>query len=274
MIILPKSASTAYFLNDEEKKLAYARIVTHSSTEADSEYSFQRGVRVLRDFKVWPAFMVLGFCICVPLFSESNFLPLIVKRLGYSTVKTNLYTVAPHAVGVFCVITLAITSDHFTERSIHVAVPAAVTATGFVVLSVVDVSKHIHVGYFACFLITMGGHVTSPIWSTWYSNNLPDENQRAFLTPLLVAVANCSAFVSSNIFAESTAPDYTMATIICACFGYFAAALSISLGLWMRFDNRKRDREQGVVIRAGEIATSDLKAGMKDPRWRWMGVLR
>lgn len=48
----------------------------------------------IRDWRyvVW-AFLALG--LGVPLASVGNFLPQIVARLGYSTVKTNLYTVAP-----------------------------------------------------------------------------------------------------------------------------------------------------------------------------------
>lgn len=41
---------------------------------------------------VW-ALLALG--LGVPLASVGNFLPQIVARLGYNTVKTNLYTVAP-----------------------------------------------------------------------------------------------------------------------------------------------------------------------------------
>ena len=43
-------------------------------------------------YSVW-AMLALG--LGVPLASVGNFLPQIVGRLGYDTIKTNLYTVAP-----------------------------------------------------------------------------------------------------------------------------------------------------------------------------------
>lgn len=55
----------------------------------------------------------------VPLASVNNFLPQIVGSLGYSTIKTNLYTVAPNIVGTVALLALAFSSDHFRERSIH-----------------------------------------------------------------------------------------------------------------------------------------------------------
>lgn len=39
--------------------------------------------------------MITGITFCVVLNSNGNFLAIIVSRLGYDTVKTKLYTVAP-----------------------------------------------------------------------------------------------------------------------------------------------------------------------------------
>jgi len=47
---------------------------------------------------VW-ALLALG--LGVPLASVGNFLPQIVARLGYDTIKTNLYTVAPVSASSF-----------------------------------------------------------------------------------------------------------------------------------------------------------------------------
>jgi MFS family permease len=270
-LILPRSAATAYFLNEEEKALAYHRIAANSSTVVDSEFSFRQAIRVFKQDRLWPMYMIIGFCVGVPLFSVSNFLPQIVARLGYPTVKTNLYTVAPNVAGAFCVVCVAFSSDYWGDRACHLAATLSVTAIGFVVLACVDVTKHLGVGYFACFLLCIGGFITSPLLSTWYNNNTPDENQRAVLTPVLVASANAMGLVAANIFTEQSAPRYEMASIICACFGFAGAAITLSLGFWMRLDNMKRNKAQGVNFKAGDVPTSQMKGGQKDPSWRWMG---
>ncbi|KAH6673302.1 major facilitator superfamily domain-containing protein [Halenospora varia] len=271
IMILPKSAATAYFLNEEEKALAYHRIAANSSTVVDSKFSFRQAIRVFKQDRLWPVYMMIGFCTGVPLFSVSNFLPQIVARLGYSTVKTNLYTVAPNVVGAFCVVCVAFSSDHFGDRSIHLASTLATTAAGFVVLACVDVTKHLGVGYFACFMLCAGGFITSPLLATWYNNNTPDENQRAILTPVMVATANSMGLVAANIFTEKSAPRYEMASIICACFGFAGSALALALGFWMKWDNSRRNRAQGIVLKAGDVPTTELKDGQKSEGWRWMG---
>lgn len=53
LFILPFSSSTAYFLNEEEKKLAYYRIATFSSVEPDSKFSFRQAITVFKTDKLW-----------------------------------------------------------------------------------------------------------------------------------------------------------------------------------------------------------------------------
>jgi hypothetical protein len=60
MIFLPKSAATAYFLNDAEKKLAYHRIAEDSSVTVDSKFDFRFALRVFKEDRLWPLYMAIG----------------------------------------------------------------------------------------------------------------------------------------------------------------------------------------------------------------------
>ena len=80
--------------------------------------------------------------------------------------------------------------------------------------------------------------------------------------------------VSSNIFFPSSAPNYVPASIISACFAGFASLLTIGVGLYMKIDNRKRDKRQGVHLKAKDVPTNKLRQPyQKDPNWRWMGCM-
>jgi MFS family permease len=271
LVVLPKSAAKAYFLNEEEKKLAFYRIAYHSSSEVDSKFSFSQAISVFKTDFLWPVYMVIGFCYGVALYSITNFLPQIVQRLGYGTVKTNLFTVAPNIVGAVFLVAVSFSSDFFRERSIHIAAMLCTTATGFVILACINISEHLGVGYFACFLLCIGGFIPSPLLYSWFNNNMPDENKRAILTPFLVSTANIMGIVASNIFTPATAPNYNMASIICASFGFTGAVITLGLGFWMKYDNARRNRTQRVHLKAGDIPTSELKDGWRQPEWRWMG---
>ena len=58
--ILPKSAATAYFLTEEERKLAYYRIATNSSVEPDSKFSFRAAIQVFKTDRLWPFYALIG----------------------------------------------------------------------------------------------------------------------------------------------------------------------------------------------------------------------
>lgn len=107
---LPQSASTARFLSQSEKDLAYYRMQVDSSSVVDEKFNFKESFKI---FKQWTSFLILGIEIClgVPLQSVQLFLPQIVGRLGYDAVKTNLYTVAPNVSGAVMLLLLAFASD-------------------------------------------------------------------------------------------------------------------------------------------------------------------
>lgn len=91
-LFLPRSAAQAKFLTEEEKKLAFYRIQIDSSAIVEEKFRLGEAVQILREWTSW-LILAIEMCLGIPLQSVSLFLPQIVARLGYSTVKTNLYTV-------------------------------------------------------------------------------------------------------------------------------------------------------------------------------------
>lgn len=85
---LPGSAATAKFLNEEEKKLAHHRIQVDSSSVVNEKFDIKESLKIFRQPSTY-AFLAIEICLGVPLQSVSLFLPQIVGRLGYSTVKTS-----------------------------------------------------------------------------------------------------------------------------------------------------------------------------------------
>lgn len=43
-----------------------------------------------------------------------------------------------------------------------------------------------------------------------------------------------------------------------------------SMGMWMRMENRKRNRAQGVNLRPEDVKTEELAAGPDSPFFRYM----
>ncbi|KAF5356086.1 hypothetical protein D9756_003736 [Leucocoprinus leucothites] len=266
---LPRSPATWWYLNPREKEIARIRILSDSSVTVDEKLSIRDSFRVLENPMYW-IWAAVNLTFGVPLASVNNFLPQIVASLGYSTVKTNLFTVAPNVVGAVTLLVLTFSSDYFRERSIHICIPLLIGLTGFIILGCIDVVGHKGAAYFACFLLTMGAFAPSVLVATWYANNTPQESRRALVAGIMVAIANSAGLISTNVFRAQDEPKYVPALITSAVSGAICFILVAGMGIWMRFDNKKRNRAQGVNIRPQDVKTENLAAGPESPLFRYM----
>ncbi|KHO01634.1 MFS transporter [Metarhizium album ARSEF 1941] len=266
---LPKSASESQFLNEEEKALAFHRMQIDSSSAVSEKFSFKEALHIFR-YPSSYAFLAMECCLGVPLQSVSLFLPQIIQRLGYSTVKTNLYTVAPSIAGATMLILMAFASDYTRVRFPFIVLGLAFALTGFIIFaSITDIQAQIQVAYFATFMMCWGASAPSVLLSTWYNNNIAHEGRRVALTSVGVPMANVMGLVASNVFQQHDAPKYTSALITTACFGVSGVLLACPLGLYMIFDNNRRDRKAGVKVKAGDVPTLKLRDGPDSPEFRW-----
>ncbi|KAL8866849.1 MAG: hypothetical protein Q9198_008736, partial [Flavoplaca austrocitrina] len=265
---LPHSAATAKFLSPEEKELAYYRMQIDSSSVVNEKFAFKESFKI---FKEWTSWMILAIEIClgVPLQSVQLFLPQIVARLGYSSVKTNLYTVAPNISGAVMLLILAFASDYTRWRFPFVALGFLFTFLGMIIYVGIDVQSQLRTAYFATFMMTWGTSAPSVLLDVWYNNNIAHEGRRVVLTSIGVPVANLMGVVSSNIFQNKDAPKYIPALATTAAFGATGLALTLILGAFMIIDNAHRDKKSGQKIDVIDIPTERLRDGPRVEEFRW-----
>ncbi|KAL2055578.1 hypothetical protein ABVK25_004386 [Lepraria finkii] len=264
---LPQSASHASFLSQEQKDVAYHRMKTDSSSTVNEKFNFRDSITIFKHPTSW-LIMGIEICLGVPLQSVQLFLPQIIGRLGYDTVKTNLYTVAPNVSGAAMLLVLAFASDLTRLRFPFVAAGFLFTFIGFMIYVAIDVEKELHVAYFASFMMTWGTSAPSVLLDVWYNNNIAHEGRRVLLTSIAVPLANLMGVVSSNIFLNRAAPKYIPALGTTAAFGATGLLLTLLLGAWMVVDNKQRDAKQGKLD-VRDIPTNELRDGPAAERFRW-----
>ncbi|KAJ7630906.1 major facilitator superfamily domain-containing protein [Roridomyces roridus] len=254
---LPRAPATWSFLTERQKEIARARILNDSLVEIGEATNIVDAFRPFKSPLYW-----VWMLISVPLASVNNFLPQIIASFQYSTVKTNLFTVAPNVVGTVALLVLTFSSDYFRERTIR-------ELTLFL-SGAIDTLKHLHVAYFACFMITMGAFAPSVLVASWYSNNTNQESRRAVVAAVMVAFANSAGLISTNVFRAQDAPKYAPALATSAAFGGLCLILVAGTGIWMRWENAKRNRVQGVNLTSADVPTSVLAEGPASPSFRYM----
>lgn len=142
---------------------------------------------------------------------------------------------------------------------------------GFVIYAAIDVENSLQVAYFACFVMTWGTSAPSVLLDVMYNNNIAHEGRRVLLTSIGIPLANLMGLVSSNIFRNEDAPDYIPALATTAAFGGVGIVLTLGLGAFMIFDNRRRDKKQGLGMRmrGQDVSTELLRDGPRSPDFRW-----
>lgn len=182
---------------------------------------------------------------------------------------------------------LAFASDYTRWRFPFVALGFFWTFLGFIIYASINVLQNLTTAYAACFMMSWGTAAPSVLLDVWYNNNIvrtlrstektvrtntntqADENRRLLLTSIGVPVANLMGLVPSNIFRDQDAPNYIPALVTTAAFGATGIVLTLSLGFYMIFDNRRRDRKQGGRKRAPDVPTEILREGPKCDDFRW-----
>lgn len=265
---LPLDVQTARFLSAADKELAHHRIQVDSSAVVNQGFDLRDSLKVFLQPVTW-VFLAIEVCLGVPLQAVALFLPQIVARLGYSTIKTNLYTVAPNITGAVMLLILAFNSDFTRRRGPFIVLAFLFTLIGFIIYATIDVVENIHVAYFATFMMCWGSGAPSILLCTWYNNNTPHEGRRLALTSIGVPLSNLMGLVSSNIFTPQSAPKYIPALATSAAFGATGAVLAGGLSLFMVLDNNRRDRKLGRKLDIQETSTEMLRDGPSVPEYRW-----
>ncbi|PTD06764.1 putative transporter [Fusarium culmorum] len=266
---LPLSAGEAKFLGEEEKSLAFHRMQVDSSSVVQEKFNFKDSIKIFKQPTTY-CFLLIEICLGVPIQSVALFMPQIIQRLGYGTIKTNLYTVAPNVGGAVMLLILAFSSDFLRIRFPFIMLGFAFTFIGFIIYAAIsDVEAQLHLAYYACFMMVWGTSAPSVLLSTWYNNNISHEGRRVVLTSVGVPLANLMGLVSSNIFRESEKPKYPTALITTACFGACGCLIAGLLGGFMLFDNMRRNRRAGTKTTAVDVSTQRLRDGPSSPEFRW-----
>ncbi|KAF7563698.1 hypothetical protein G7046_g395 [Stylonectria norvegica] len=265
---LPETPDTAWFLDEKEKEAAKLRLLRDGSQSVGSEFSFKEAFASWNNWKFFP-WCVISFTYPVAFATSSNFLPLVLRRLGYSTVVTNLLTVPPNFLGFFILLCVTYHSDRKRERTFHIIGALTLSMIGLIILAAIkaDVSKG--VAYFATFLVAAGAYIPSCLVHSWHNNNNVNENSRAATTGLLVGLGNLGGILCSATFRTTYAPRYAPTLIATAACNLTCICFTLWLGLWMRQENKRRDRAQGITLTADDVDTSQIVDGEKDPRWRY-----
>ncbi|KAI9697472.1 MAG: hypothetical protein M1820_007807 [Bogoriella megaspora] len=256
------------FLNGEEKARLTARLEHDAAGGLARMDAFNTPAfkRIVGDWKIYVGALMYfgavntGYVIAL-------FLPTILKELGYTSSKAQIYSIPVYIVAAVCILTIATFTDLTKRRYPFILIGCSIATVGYCVL-LAQANVHVGVRYMAVFFIAAGGHSTHPITLCWLANNVSGHYKRAISTAIQISIGNCAGFVGSNIFIDDDAPAFKVGYgVSLACIWLTVVTSSIFVA-GLKWENRKRDkgeRDWRYSLPADEVKN----LGDEHPSWRF-----
>jgi MFS family permease len=200
---LPDSPGTAKYLTEDERSHAVERLQVRDRT-AKSGVSWKQVFAGVSDYQNY-VHTAIHFCCNYSFAGLSNFLPTIVKDMGYSSVNAQGLTAPVYFVSFLCCVAAAVTSDRYGKRGYAVATSAAVGTAGYLILTLVRDESNTSARYAGVWLASCGIFPALAINITWLLNNQGGDSKRGAGLAILATLGQCSSFISSTVFPRTDA---------------------------------------------------------------------
>ncbi|KAL2071939.1 hypothetical protein VTL71DRAFT_11282 [Oculimacula yallundae] len=255
-LLLPASPKEARIgFSEADRNLAVARSQSaHNNLE--EKLNIKQIHKPLLSLKFW-GFIVISCCGHFATGSFSNFLPLIVKGFGYSTLDTQLFTVIVYACAFVGLLSFGFIADKTNKRGLTLAVANSFTILGYTLL----VALKSRQGQFAATCITAFGAFPAIIL------------QMSWMVMNVVGYTNRGASLAySNIFSQMFSicgnqvyTNHRVGNIAALGLTVLSLVTALSLSWYLRFQNSQKQAQRSDLPEIETVKMNDLSQGVKHP---------
>ncbi|KAI1332832.1 MFS general substrate transporter [Xylariaceae sp. FL0255] len=246
LFILPNFPRTTKWLSEEEKALAVWRLeedIGQDDWVDEDQKSLWYGAKLaFADSKTYVLlFLLIGI---VSSGGVTNFLPTVVKTLGYNDVDTLLLTSPPYILAVIVAAFNGWHADKTGERFWHITCSLVVALVGFIIAAA---TTSIGPRYFAIIIMVPGVYGGFVVSLAWISNTMPrPPAKRAAALAFINAVSNATSIYVSYLYQDFQGPRYIAAFATNSATIVLAIASALTLRIMLTRLNKKLDKGEYV----------------------------
>ncbi|KAL4901206.1 hypothetical protein BDW74DRAFT_182061 [Aspergillus multicolor] len=238
-LLLPDDFESARFLNEDDRKIMRTRAALNAQYNGKPDFDWAEVIKAFKDPKLyiscWSQFWA---DICS--FGLSTFLPLIIKSLGFGTVKTQLLTIPVFFWASIGFLSVSWLSDYYAKRAAFMIPCCLVTAIGYAI-NLGTPSSNQAVQYFSTFLIAPGIYVVLGLNAAWLLNCHAGYYKRATAVGMNQSIGNAAGVVVGQIFKQTVDGKYLLGLSFSLGSIVLAGCGHASLYFLLRHHNKKRD---------------------------------
>lgn len=209
-----------------------------------NELDWRQVLSALMDYKNY-IHMLIHFCCNYSFAGLSNFLPTIIRDMGYDSVNAQGLTAPPYLASFLCCVGAAILSDRLGKRGFIVCFFATIGTVGYLILTIVRDESAMAARYAGVWLATCGIFPALAINMTWLLSNQGGDSKRGAGMAILAIFGQCSSFISSVIFSDQDSPFYVRGCAVGCVFTGLIVVLALGLHFALKYQNMKKDRLYG-----------------------------
>ncbi|KAI7667127.1 putative MFS transporter, partial [Hortaea werneckii] len=198
------------------------------------------------------------------------FAPTIVKTIypDASVVSQQLHTVPPYVVGAFFTVLLPLLSSKFDKRLHFFVASAPLIMIGYIMFLATSTDQPM-TRYGATFLIAIGAFSFGALCNAQVSANVVSDTARSAAIGADVMMGNIGGLISTWSFVPSDGPNYHIGNGLNLATSSTILITSICLYLWMKADNKKRDKKDVEAELQGLTPKQIQDLDWKHPGFRW-----
>lgn len=266
--LIPASPGTAWWLNQNQRAALLAGLEDDNTAyvEAKDERGLMEGFKAIWTNPAVPTYLPLNAASGFFTNGLPYFIPPIIKGLGYSNVRAQLFTVPPYALGFVMAGITSTIGDYTRMRTPMLTLGGLMGFLGYVCYFA---SNAVHVRYASIFLIVGGSGCLSASLSVWGLSNCSGHVRRATTIACGFMCSNSIALASVWAFrANQAANGYRTGSVL----GFTAAGVILvapgltSLNLLKHNKNREKKMEQ---LAPGHVWPEGTVIDDRDIRFRY-----
>ncbi|KAL5120339.1 hypothetical protein ACEQ8H_001629 [Pleosporales sp. CAS-2024a] len=235
--LMPKSPQDCWFLNERERMIATRRLATKSGADENEKVEVHHVKRAILNITNY--FCALGFFfINITVQGISLFMPTILRDLGWTATKAQLYTVPPYVCACVIAIAVAFVSDKTNRRGIYLAVFTLPAIAGFAIMRW---GTDPNLRYGGIFLITIGAFPGGPGFLAWAANNAAGPAVRSVSTAYVVTLGTAGGILATWTYKATDGPKYHTGHTINLCGQVCVLLLAVFGIVYCKWENRQRD---------------------------------
>ncbi|KAF8201403.1 allantoate permease [Pholiota molesta] len=198
------------WFTERQEYIAVSRILRDDPTKGDMHnreaLTIKRLWTTVKDYDLWPLY-IIGLLFGVPSAPPAGYLTLSLRKLGFSTVNTNLLTIPSTVGGMISMMVLTLVSERLNDRS-FVSMSEDVWLLPFLVaLRTLPDNPNPWVFFSVSTLLLMYPY-SHPIQVGWCSRNSGAVATRTVSASVYNMFVQASSIISSNIYRADDAPMY------------------------------------------------------------------